>query len=118
MKQYMLSINYPPGASPPAPEALQAIMRDVSALRREMKTAGAWVFSAGLSPPSTATVVRFQGSEMLITDGPYAEAKEQVGGFSIVNAADLDAALKWAEKLSRATACPIEVRPLQLHGEI
>ena len=118
MKQYMLSINYAPGASQPAPDALQAIMRDVNALHREMQAAGAWVFGAGLSPPSTATVVRFQGSEMLITDGPYAEGKEQVGGFSIVNAADLDAAIKWAEKLSRATTCPIEVRPLQVHGEI
>lgn len=117
MKQYMLSIIYPPGASQPAPEALQAIMRDVSALNRELKAAGAWVFGAGLSPPSTATVVHLQGSEMLTIDGPYAETKEQVGGFSIVNVADLDAALKWAEKLSRATTCPIEVRPLQMHSE-
>jgi hypothetical protein len=78
-----------------------------------MKAAGAWVFGAGLHPTETATVVRQQGTEVLITDGPFAEAKEHLGGFTVVEAADLDEALGWAEKLARATTLPIEVRPIQ-----
>jgi hypothetical protein len=95
---------------------LQAIMKDVDAVRNEMKAAGAWVFAAGLHPPSTATVVRIRNGQQLITDGPFAEGKEHIGGFSIVRAADLDAALAWGAKLARATTLPIEVRPLQAHG--
>ena len=88
-------------------------MRDVYALREEMKAAGAWVFAAGLHPPSTATVVRIKDGDLLMTDGPYAEGKEHIGGFSIVRAPDLDAALEWGRKLARATTLPIEVRPFQ-----
>jgi hypothetical protein len=91
-------------------------MRDVSVLRQEMKDSGAWVFSGGLSPASTATVVRAKNSEILMTDGPYVEGKEHIGGFTIVNAADLDAALEWAGKLARATTLPIEVRPFHDEG--
>ena len=116
MNQYMLSIVYPADSQPPAPAALQAIMKDVSALQAEMKAAGAWVFAAGLHPPSTATVVRVKDGELLMTDGPYTEAKEHIGGFSIIKAADLDAALVWGGKLSRATTVPVEVRPIQQHG--
>ncbi len=79
----------------------------------EAKTAGAWVFNGGLHPPSTATVLRFQEGEMLTTDGPFAEAKEHIGGFVIVKAADLDAALEWGRKLARVITLPIEVRPFQ-----
>jgi hypothetical protein len=82
-------------------------MRDVDALAEEMKTAGVWVFAGGLHPPSTATVVRGD----LTTDGPYTEAKEHLGGFTVIDAPDLDAALHWARKTSRATTLPIEVRP-------
>lgn len=117
MAQYMLSICYPAGSTPPSPEALQTIMRDVNALTEEMKTAGAWVFAAGLHAPTTATVVRAaQTGQVLTTDGPFIESKEQIGGFSVIKAPDLDAALKWAVKLSRATTVPVEVRPLQPHG--
>lgn len=111
MPQYLLSIYQPDGPIP-APDALGAIMRDVGAVRDEMKSAGAWVFSAGLLPPTTATVVRSKNGETLTTDGPFVEGKEHIGGFTIVRAADLDEALAWGEKLSRATTLPIEVRPM------
>ena len=76
---------------PPPPHVLQPIMRDVNAARQEMKAAGAWVFTAGLHPPSTATVMRVRDGQILTTDGPFAEGKEHIGGFSIIKAADLDA---------------------------
>ena len=110
MKQYLLSV-YQPEGDPPAPEVLEAIMRDVDAVDREMKAAGAWVFAGGLHAPSTATVVRVRDGEVLTTDGPFAEAKEYIGGFTIIKAPDLDAALEWGRKLARATTLPIEVRP-------
>lgn len=110
MKQYLLSIYQPDGPTP-APAVLQGIMQEVKVLRDEMKAAGAWVFSGGLHPPSTSTVVRFKDREVLTTDGPYIEGKEHIGGFTIVRAADLDSALAWGRKLSRATTLPVEVRP-------
>ncbi len=115
MKQYLLSVIQPSDGPGITPEALAAIMRDVHAWRDELKAAGAWVFAAGLYPPSTATVVRAKANdaEALITDGPFAEGKEHVGGFTIIKAADLDIALEWARKLSKATTLPIEVRPMQ-----
>lgn len=112
MAQYLLSVYQPVGPAP-ALEILEPIMQDLEALNREMKAAGAWVFAAGLHPTETATVVRQQGSEVLITDGPFAEAKEHLGGFTVIEAEDLDAALGWAGKLARATTLPIEVRPIQ-----
>jgi hypothetical protein len=112
VKQYFLSV-YQPDGPPPQPEVLDKIMRDVTAVRDEMKKAGAWVFSAGLHPPSTATVVRQQDGECLMTDGPFIEGKEHIGGFSLIRAADLDAALEWGRRLARATTLPIEVRPVQ-----
>jgi len=115
MKQYLLSVYQPDGPAP-APEILGKIMQDVYVVRDEMKAAGAWVFSAGLHPPSTATVVRVNDGEDLTTDGPFAEGKEHIGGFTIINAADLDAALAWGRKLARATTLPIEVRPMQHNG--
>jgi hypothetical protein len=113
MKQYLLSIYQPDGGDPPPPAVLSNIMREVDALRNDMKTAGAWVFSAGLNAPSTATVLRLQGAEVLITDGPFSEAKEYIGGFTIITAPDLDAALEWGRKLTWATTLPVEVRPIQ-----
>ena len=115
MKQYMITI-YQPDGDPPTPEQLEPVMRGVNALNEEMKAAGAWVFAGGLHPPSTATVVRARGGEVLTTDGPFAEGKEHIGGFTIVKAPDLDGALAWAGKLARATTLPIEVRPFQ--GEV
>ena len=123
MKQYLLSIYQPD--TPPPPEVtarMDQIMANVNALVREAKDAGAWVFNGGLHPPSTATVVRLKGGDVLMTDGPFAEGKEHVGGFLIVKAPDLDAALEWGRKLARALgdgtdSLPIEVRPFQGEAE-
>jgi hypothetical protein len=112
MKQYLLSV-YQPDGDPPSPEVLGPIMRDLEVVNQELKAAGAWVFAAGLHPPSTATVVRLRDGDVLMTDGPFAEGKEHIGGFTIIKAPDLDAALDWARKLARASTLPIEVRPLQ-----
>ena len=91
MKQYLLSI-YQPDGDPPPPEVLEPVMQNVDALNEEMKAAGAWVFNGGLHPPSTATVVRLKEGEELMSDGPFAEGKEHVGGICIIKAPDLDAA--------------------------
>ncbi len=112
MKQYLLSVYQPEGGTPP-PEVLEKVMRDLDALNQELKAAGAWVFAGGLHPSSTATVVRFQDGEVLTTDGPFAEGKEHIGGFTIIRAPDLDAALEWGRRLTRATTLPVEVRPFQ-----
>jgi hypothetical protein len=112
MKQYLLSI-YQPDGDPPAPEVLEQVMRDIAVLIQEAKSAGVWVFNGGLHAPSTATVVRLQDGEVLMTDGPFAEGKEHVGGFLIIKAPDLDAALEWGRKAARAITLPIEVRPFQ-----
>ena len=112
MKRYLLSI-YQPDGRVPTPDVLSTIKQDLEVLNRDMKAAGAWVFTAGLHPPSTATVVKAQGGELLITDGPFTEAKEHIGGFTIIRARDLDAALEWGSKLARATTLPVEVRPMQ-----
>ncbi|MGI5400170.1 YciI family protein [Streptomyces sp. CA-135486] len=112
MKQYLLSI-YQPDGPPPPPEVLDPIMRDLEAVNAEIRAAGAWVFAGGLHPPSTATVVRLKDDEVLTTDGPYLEGKEHIGGFTVIQAADLDAALEWGRKLARAITLPIEVRPFQ-----
>jgi hypothetical protein len=111
MKQYLLSVCYPAGGTQPPPEALQRIMRDVGAVHEQMQAAGVWIFGGGLTPPSSATVLRNQNGDIVITDGPFIESKEQIGGFSILKLPDLDAALDWARKLARAIGTPIEVRP-------
>ena len=116
MRRYVLSI-YQPDGPPPPPEQLRKIMGDVGALIAEMKEAGAWVFNGGLHPPSTATVLRPRDGEVLITDGPFVEGKEHIGGFVIIQAPDLDAALGWGRKTARATTLPIEVRPFQSSAE-
>ena len=115
MKQYLLSVCYPAGATQPPPEALERIMRDVYAVQREMQSAGAWVFSGGLHAATSATVLRQQGGDIIVTDGPFIESKEQIGGITILKAPDLDAALDWGRKLARAIGTPIEVRPFMEH---
>ena len=110
MKTYLLSV-YQPEGTPPPPDVLEKIMAELGTLRDEMKAAGAWVFSGGLHSPGTATVLRFDDGDVLMTDGPFAEGKEYLGGFTIVRAADLDAALEWGRRLARAITLPIEVRP-------
>ena len=112
MAQYLLSV-YQPDGPVPAPEVLAEIGRNLDALNAELRAAGAWVFSGGLHPPSTATVVRLKGGEVIMTDGPFAEGKEHLGGFTVIEAPDLDVALGWGRKLARATTLPIEVRPFQ-----
>ncbi|MFZ2175311.1 MAG: YciI family protein [Rhodococcus sp. (in: high G+C Gram-positive bacteria)] len=114
MSQYLLSV-YQPDGPVPEEEVLDAIARDLDDINREMTDAGVWVFAAGLCAPDTATVVHARAGEVLMTDGPYLEGKEHLGGFTIVDVPDLDAALHWARKLTRATTLPIEVRPFA-HG--
>ena len=112
MKTYLISIFEPDGP-PPGPEVLDPIMRDLEQLNAEMVEAGVFVFRGALFPPSTATVLRANGDEVLMTDGPFAEGKEHLGGFTVIRAADLDAALGWATKMANVLPLPIEVRPFQ-----
>jgi hypothetical protein len=112
MRQYLLSV-YSPEGDIPEPEARARIVADVGALNAELQAAGAWVFAGGLHPSSTATVVRAEGADVLITDGPFVEGKEHIGGFWVIKASDLDAALGWGRKATRACAVPVEVRPFQ-----
>lgn len=116
MKQYLLNLYQPDGGTPP-PEVLEPIMRDLDAVNRELRSAGAWVFAGGLHPAGSATVVRPQGDDVLITDGPFTEGKEHIGGFTVIKAPDLDAALAWGRKLARASTLPVEVRPFQGEAE-
>lgn len=111
MRQYMLSV-YQPDGDPPPEELLAPIMANLDALTVQMRAAGTWVFSVGLHPASTATVVRDRDGEALLTDGPFTEGKEHLGGFTIINAPDLDAALAWGARMARASTLPVEVRPV------
>jgi hypothetical protein len=115
MKLYLLSI-YQPDGDPPPPEVLDRVMADIDAMNRELKSTGSWVFAGGLHPPSTATVVRVKDGDALMTDGPFTEGKEHIGGFTVIKAPDLDVALGWGRRLAQATTLPIEVRPFQ--GEV
>jgi len=112
MTQYLLSVMQPAG-SPPPPEVLAEMAGRLDALNRDLREAGAWVFSGGLHQPDTAAVVRVKDGETLLTDGPFAEGKEFLGGFTIVSVADLDAALDVAGRLAEITTLPIEVRPFR-----
>jgi hypothetical protein len=112
MTLYLLSIYQPDGEPPPADE-LAIIARDLADLREELKSAGAWVFAGGLEQAGAARVVHPRRERMQMTDGPYVEAKEHIGGLTIIEAASLDEALEWARRLAGATTLPIEVRPFQ-----
>jgi hypothetical protein len=111
MPQYLMTVVEPSTGEPPTPEALDQIMRDVDVVHRAMQDAGIWVFGGGLHPPATATTLRPKDDEVLVVDGPFAEGTEHVGGFSVIDVPDLDAALEWGRQLARATTIPIEVRP-------
>jgi hypothetical protein len=113
MTQYLLSVHSVAGEvrDPMTPEQMAESMQQVHALQDEMKSAGAWVFGGRLTEPDTATVVRISDGEVMTTDGPFVEAKEHLGGFYIVEAEDLDAALGWASKTTAIIGAPIEVRP-------
>ena len=109
MTQYLLSV-YPYGLeTPPAGDPYQG----GALFNEEVRKAGAWVFAGGLEDPTTATVVRAQGGQVVTTDGPFAETKEQLGGFWIIEVPDLDAALEWAGQATVACRLPVEVRPFQ-----
>jgi hypothetical protein len=112
MAQYLLTV-VEPTEGVIEPEALELIMRDVGEVDQAMHDAGVWVFAGGLYPPNRATVLRPKGEEVLLTDGPFIEGREHVGGFSIIDVPDLDEALEWGRKLARATTLPIEVRPFR-----
>jgi hypothetical protein len=112
MQQYLLNV-YQPDGDPPPPEVLGPIMDKVEAWNRELRAAGSWVFTGGLYPASTATVVRVRDGDAIITDGPFVEGKEHLGGFTVIAATDLDAALNWSRKLAEATGLPTEVWPLR-----
>lgn len=113
MKQYLLSVHGVDGQPEPSAETMEVMYRDVDAFNEKVKAQGAWVFGGGLHAPSTATVVREQNGEIVTTDGPFAEAKEHLGGFWIVQVEDLDAALKLAAEATVACQGPVEVRPFQ-----
>lgn len=114
MSQYLLSVHTVQGdAARPTmpPEEMRAMMERVQALEAEMTSSGTFVFGGRLHDPETATVVRRGAPELVMTDGPFVESKEHIGGFYIIEAADLDAALTWAGKVVEAIGAPIEVRP-------
>ncbi len=113
MKQYLLAVHMIEGEPAPSEAEMQASYQDVDAFNRELMSSGQWVFAGGLLPPDTATVVRAQGGKVVTTDGPFAESKEQIGGFWVIKAADLDAALEIAARGSVACRRPVEVRPFQ-----
>jgi hypothetical protein len=115
MTQYLLSVHSVEGEvrDSMTDEEMRQFMERVGVLEEEMKSAGAWLFGGALHEPDTATVVRMSGSEVLTTDGPFAESKEHLGGFYIIEAEDLDAALAWASKTTAAVLKPIEVRPFR-----
>ena len=115
MTLYLLSIHQPQGEQPPEPEFLAGVMRQVGELRDELSAAGSWVFGQGLHGPETATVLRARDGDVLITDGPFVEGKEYLGGIVVIDVPDLDVALAWGRRYALATTLPIEVRPL--HGE-
>lgn len=121
MSQYMLSTfvveGEVPGA-PGSPEEMQTFMQRVIALEAEMDAAGAFVFGGALHGPDTATVIRTNGVDKTMTDGPFAEAKEHIAGFYLINADDLDEALAWADKVVDAVNHPIEVRPFRATGRV
>lgn len=111
MKQYLLSVHYVDGQPQPSPDQMNTMYAQVDAVNKEMTEAGAWVFGGGLLTPDISTVVSVTDGKTTVTDGPFAEAKEHIGGFWILKCEDLDAALKWAEKASAACMGPVEVRP-------
>jgi hypothetical protein len=115
-KQYLLSVHMVEGAPVRSDEDAQAAFEQVARLNDQMQTEGVWVFAGGLLPASSATVVRTQGDEVVITDGPFAESKEHIGGFWVIAANDLDEALDWATKATAACGEPVEVRPFQDDG--
>ena len=113
MKQYLLAVHMVDGTPLPSDDEMQRMYQAVDVFNAELQASGAWVFAGGLLPADTATVVRAQGGKVVTTDGPFAETKEQLGGFWVIKAADLDEALDVAGRASEACGGPVEVRPFQ-----
>jgi hypothetical protein len=113
MAQYLLSVHMVEGEPAPAPDEMQQMFEQVGKFNTDLQESGAWVFAGGLLPADIATVVRVKDGETITTDGPFAEAKEHLGGFWVVDVPDLDAALALAAKGSAACRGPVEVRPFQ-----
>jgi len=111
MTRYLLSVFQPGSGERPPPEVLGRINADLAAVHADLQAAGSWVFAGGLAGPATATVVRATDDDVLLTDGPFLEGKEYLGGLALIEAADLDAALAWARRFAKATTLPIEVQP-------
>jgi len=121
MSQYLLSTYAVEGEVPGAartPEEMKAFMERVVALEDEMEASGTFVFGGALHGPDATTVVRESDGKLIMTDGPFVEAKEHIAGFYIINADDLDAALAWARKVVDAINHPIEVRPFRATGRV
>lgn len=114
MTQYLLSMMQPGGGDQiPPPDVLEGIMAEVGRIREQLAAQGSWVFGNGLHGPSEAVTVRLEGGTSLVTDGPFVEMKEHLGGITIIEVADRDEALRWARRYSEATTLPIEVREFQ-----
>ena len=113
MKQYLLAVHGVEGEPMPPADEMQRAFAQVDRLNNDLQKAGVWVFAGGLLPPASATVVRVQNGATTMTDGPFAETKEQLGGFWVLRCADLDEALGWAAKCSEACMRPVEVRPFE-----
>jgi hypothetical protein len=113
MKQYLLAVHMVEGTPMPPEADIQRMYAQVDAFNKNLMESGEWVFAGGLLPADTATVVRAQGGKVVTTDGPFAEAKEQIGGFWVIKTSDLDAALEIAARASAACEGPVEVRPFQ-----
>jgi hypothetical protein len=115
MAKYLLSLHSVAGevGAPMTDEEIQQYMKQIHALEEEMRSTGTWVFGGALHEPDTATVVRISDGEVLTTDGPFAESKEHLGGFYIIEAEDLGGALRWASKVTDIVKKPIEVRPFR-----
>lgn len=113
MTHYMLSVHSVAGEvrEPMTEQEMRRSHERLGAVEEELRSTGSWVFSGRLHDPDTATVVRMSGGEVLTTDGPFTESKDHLGGFYLIQAADLDAALAWAAKVTEAIGVPIEVRP-------
>jgi hypothetical protein len=116
-KQYLLSVRMIDGVPVRSPEEMQPVYEQVNVFNAELQAGGAWVFAGGLQPADIATVVRAEGDDTVVTDGPFTESKEHIGGFWIIEVADLDSALAIAAKATRACGEPVEVRPFQENPE-
>ena len=108
---YLLSVCYPADLQAPEPAVLEQIMVQMNAVGTAMVEQGVWVFAGGLHDQTTATTVVDTDGELVLTDGPFIESKEQIGGITIIEVADLDEAIAWAKRQSAASGTPIEVRP-------